>query len=182
MDNQTQGSPFENGVSGLLGLGTLKRPTTAAGFPASFDDGIYGQYYIRNPDATNFTFGMALKPSPVIPGNGSSLTIPPGAQSLADSNVGTIHWLQPDTSAYQQDKMQWTTVQSGVSSGYLAGNDQPDLTVQLDGWSAKIGNNNVASTGTILVNIDPYYSGIYMPFSQARLIREFLAVDAAACP
>ncbi|RPD59406.1 acid protease [Lentinus tigrinus ALCF2SS1-6] len=172
MDNQTQGSPFENGVSGLLGLGTLKKPTTAAGFPATFDDGIYGQYYIRNPEATNFTFGMALKPSPVIPGNGSSLTIPPGAKSLADSNVGTIHWLQPDTSAYQQDKMQWTTVQSGISSGYLTGNEQPDLTVKLDGWSAKIGSNNVANGDGILVNIDPYYSGIYMPGSQARLIHD----------
>ncbi|RDX51497.1 acid protease [Lentinus brumalis] len=172
MNSQTQGSPFENGVSGLLGLGPIKKPTTAAGFPATFDDGIYGQYYIRNPEATNFTFGMALKPSPVIPGNGSSLTIPPGSKSLADSDVGTIHWLQPDTSAYQEDKLQWTGVQSSVSGGYLSGNEQPEFTVQLDGWSAKIGSNNVGSSGGILVNVDPYYSGIYMPASQARLIHD----------
>ena len=102
---------------------------------------------------------------------GHAYTLPSGAQSLADSNVGTIHWLQPDTSAYQQDKMQWTTVQSGISSGYISGNDQPDLTVKLDGWSAKIGSNNVGTGGGILVNVDPYYSGIYMPGSQARLFR-----------
>ncbi|KAI8983226.1 acid protease [Trametes punicea] len=174
-DQQAAGSPFAQEISGLLGLGTLKNPTNAAGFSASFDDGIYGQYYIRNPDATNFTFGMDLKPSPVIPGNGSTLTIGPGAKSLADGSLGTLHWLQPDSSAYQTDKVQWRNVQDSVVSGYLANNTQPDMTVQLDGWIAQIGSNNVAESDPILVNVDPYYPGIYMPMQEARLIHDAIS-------
>ncbi|KAH9891257.1 acid protease [Cubamyces lactineus] len=173
--NQSKNSIFDKDISGLLGLGTLKNPTDAAGFSASFDDGIYGQYYIRNPDATNFTFGMDLKPSPVIPGNGSSLTIGPGAKSLGDSGVGTLHWLQPDSSAYQTDKVQWRPVQIGITTGYLANNTQPDLTVQLDGWSAAIGSNNVGVSQPILVNVDPYHPGIYMPMQEARLIHDAIS-------
>ncbi|KAI0369932.1 acid protease [Pilatotrama ljubarskyi] len=174
-DNQSQASPFEESISGLLGLGTLKKATNAAGFPASFDDGLYGQYYIRNPDATNFTFGLALKRTPVIPGNSSSLTIAPDSKSLADSDVGTVHWLQPDHSAYQADQVQWRSVQDSITSGYLANNTQPDLTVQLDGWTAKLGSNNVAVTDPILVNVDPYFPGIYMPMQQARLIHDAIS-------
>ncbi|KAH9855826.1 acid protease [Lenzites betulinus] len=172
MDGQTQGSPFEQSVSGLLGLGTLKKPTTAAGFSASFDDGLYGQYYIRNPDASNFTFGLDLKNSPVIPSNSSTLKIASGSSSLADSDAGTLHWLQPDESAYQTDQVQWRTAQDSITSGYLANNTQPDLTVELDGWTAKIGTNNVGVNDSILVNVDPYYSGLYLPEQQARLIHD----------
>ena len=171
MDTQTQGSPFQDGISGIIGLGTLKRPTDAANFSANFYDGLYGQYYIRNPEASNFTFGMALNSSPVIPSEGSSLAIAPGAESLADSEAGTVHWLQPDTSAFDESKVQWRTVTT-PPTGFLANNEQPDWTVSLDGWSAKIGNNNVGHGGGIFVNVDPYYSGIYMPGTQARLIRE----------
>ncbi|KAI0641149.1 acid protease [Trametes meyenii] len=174
MNSQSQGAPFEQSISGLLGLGTLKKPTNAAGFSASFDDGLYGQYYIRNPDASNFTFGLDLKPSPVIPGTGSSLTIGPNAKSLADSNVGTVHWLAPDQSVYQSDKVQWRQVQDSVTSGYLTNNTQPDLTVQLDKWSATVGNNQVGQSN-ILVNVDPYYPGIYMPMQQARLIHDAIS-------
>ncbi|KAI0638835.1 acid protease [Trametes polyzona] len=170
MDSQDQTSPFEQSVSGLLGLGTLKKPTTAAGFSAGFDDGLYGQYYLRNPDASNFTFGLDLKPSPVIPGNGSSLRIGPGAASLADSNVGTVHWLQPDQSVYKADQVQWRPAQDSITSGYLANNTQPDLTVQLDGWTAKVGSESASFQQPILVNVDPYYPGIYMPMQQAQLI------------
>lgn len=166
-------TPFGYGISGLVGLGTLKNPSNATGFSANFYDGIYGQYYIRNPEAANFTFGMALNPSPVIPGNSSTqLSLAAGASSLADQGAGTIHWLQPDPSAYDASQMIWRTVEGGVTSGYLTNNLQPDLTVQLDGWSAKIGNSSVATSGGILANIDPYYSGIYLPGPQALLIRK----------
>ncbi|KAI0762409.1 aspartic peptidase domain-containing protein [Fomes fomentarius] len=160
MDSQTDGSPFQNGISGVLGLGTLKKPSGAANFSANFDDGLYGQYYIRNPEASNFTFGLALKPSPVIPSNSSDLSIAPGSESLADTDAGTVHWLQPDDSAFEQDKVQWRT--------------QPDWTVSLDGWSATIGNNNVGQSGGILVNVDPYYSGLYLPGTAARLIHDVI--------
>ena len=174
MNNQTGASPFGDGISGLFGLGTLKQGSSASGFNATFDDSIYGQYYIRNPDASNFTFGMDLKPSPVIPGNGSTLSIQPGQQSIANgaTNVGTLHWLQPDQSAYQADQMQWVPVQSGVTSGYIANNEQPDFTVQLDGWSAAVGSNRI-TVGSIMANIDPYYSGIYMPGAEASSLRTF---------
>ncbi|KAL1940661.1 hypothetical protein VTO73DRAFT_8096 [Trametes versicolor] len=175
MDTQTQGSPFDQSISGLLGLGTLRKPTTAAGFSAGFDDGLYGQYYIRNPEASNFTFGLDLKPSPVIPGNGSSLKINPSQSSLADTNVGTVHWLQPDQSAYQADQVQWSVAQNTVTSGYLANNTQPDLTIQLDGWTSKIGSNAVGVQDPILVNVDPFYPGIYMPMQQARLIHDAIS-------
>ncbi|EJF58803.1 acid protease [Dichomitus squalens LYAD-421 SS1] len=175
MNNTSPGSPFQDGISGLLGLGTLKQPTTAAGFSASFDDGLYGQYYIRNPEAANFTFGMMLNPSPVIPGNSTDkLSIAPGAPSLADQDAGTIHWQQPDPSAYKASQVSWTTAQGGVTSGYIAGNQQPDLTVQLDGWSAKIGSNGLSSA-SFMANIDPYYSGIYLPGSEARLIYDAIS-------
>ena len=90
---------------------------------------------------------------------------------MGDQDAGTVHWLQPDPSAYDQNQVTWRTVQGGVTSGYIAGNQQPDLTVSLDGWSAKIGNNNVGS-GSFLANIDPYFSGIYLQGTQAQLIRE----------
>ena len=178
MDKHSGTTAFGHEISGLFGLGTLKQGSTSSGFNASFDDSIYGQYYIRNPEATssgyNFTFGMDLKPSPVIPGSGSALSIQPGQETLAqqEANVGTIHWLQPDTSAFQADKMQKVTVMTGITSGYLANNSQPDLTVPLDGWSVKVGNSN-AAVSNILANIDPYYSGIYMPATQARTLRMY---------
>ncbi len=172
-NTSTTATPFGYGISGLVGLGTLKNPSNATGFSANFDDGLYGQYYIRNPQAVNFTFGMALNPSPVIPGNSSTqLSIAAGASSLADQGAGTIHWLQPDPSAYDASQVTWSTVQGGVTTGYLSGNQQPDFTVQLNGWSAKIGNTNVANGAGILVNVDPYYSGLYLPGSQALLIRK----------
>ena len=55
-NTSTTATPFGYGVSGLVGLGTLKTPTNATGFNANFGDSIYGQDYIRNPDAANFTF------------------------------------------------------------------------------------------------------------------------------
>ena len=91
--------------------------------------------------------------------------------SSVNSDVGTINWLQTDTSAYEQDQTVWRTVQTNVTGGYLSGNEQPDLPVQLDAWSAKIGTDNVGGS-SIIVNLDPYYPGIYMPSSQARLIRK----------
>ncbi|KAM5542196.1 hypothetical protein V8D89_004069 [Ganoderma adspersum] len=170
-DTSTSATPFGNGISGLVGLGTLKTPTNATGFNANFNDSIYGQYYIRNPAAANFTFGMALNPSPVIPGNSSTqLSIAAGSSSLADQNGGTIHWLQPDPSSYNTNQVSWCTVEGNVSGGYITTNQQPDLTVQLNGWSAKAGNNNVANGANLLANIDPFYPGIYLPGSQALLI------------
>ncbi|KAI1790434.1 acid protease [Ganoderma leucocontextum] len=177
-DTSTTATPFVNGISGLVGLGTLKNPTNATGFSANFYDSLYGQYYIRNPEAVNFTFGMALSPSPVIPGNSSTqLSIAAGgsASSFADQGAGTIHWLQPDPSAYDASKVTWRTVEGSITSGYLPRNQQPDLTVQLNGWSAKIGNTNVGNGAGILVNLDPYYSGIYLPGSQALLIHDAIS-------
>ena len=169
----TSATPFGNGISGLIGLGTLKTPTNATGFNANFDDSIYGQYYIRNPAAANFTFGMMLNPSPVIPGNSSTqLSIAAGSSSLADQSGGTIHWLQPDPSSYDTNQVSWCTVQGNISGGYMASNQQPDLTVQLNGWSAKVGDNNVANSANLLANVDPFYPGIYLPRTEAILIRK----------
>ena len=176
MNSQSGATPFGNGISGIFGLGTLKQGSNASGFNATFDDSIYGQYYIRNPTAQssgyNFTFGMDLKPSPVIPGNGSSLTLRSDQQSLVDQNVGTFHWLQPDESVFQTDKMQTVPINTGITSGYLKNNEQPDLTVELDGWSVRSGNQ-ITSVANIMSNIDPYYSGIYMPNDKAQSYRAY---------
>ncbi|PIL30718.1 hypothetical protein GSI_06886 [Ganoderma sinense ZZ0214-1] len=175
-NTSTTATPFGYGVSGLVGLGTLKTPTNATGFNANFGDSIYGQYYIRNPDAVNFTFGMLLDPSPVIPGNSSTqLRIAAGTPSLEGSSGGTIHWLQPDSSSYDQNSLSWCNVQGGITGGYLSNNQQPDWTVQLNGWAATIGNNHVGNGATLLANIDPFYSGIYLPGSQALLIHDAIS-------
>ena len=61
---------------------------------------------------------------------------------------------------------------TGITSGYLKNNEQPDLTVELDGWSVRSGNQ-ITSVANIMSNIDPYFSGIYMPNDKAQSYRAY---------
>ncbi|OBZ80099.1 hypothetical protein A0H81_00186 [Grifola frondosa] len=159
-NNQGAGSIFGDGISGLVGLGTNKNlPASNYSYSAGFDDTIFGAWLIQHPDAPYFSYGMQIRPPAQIPSTSSSL-------SLASD---------PDSSAYVNDELIWLSTQDNVTSGFLSNSDQPDWTVELDGWSAKIGSDTVGNMAAMVTSVDPYYPDIYLPFSQAQLIHDAIA-------
>lgn len=138
---------------------------TTSNFSANFDDTIFGEWLNRNMDQDIFQFGMDLNPPVATP----TSTTGQAAVSPTSTNAGTLHWLQPDSSAYNTQKVAYKTVQSNSSVNY-AGGSQPDWSVALDGWSLAVGSDTVSSSEQMISAIDPYYTDIYFPTQQAQLI------------
>ncbi|OBZ79275.1 hypothetical protein A0H81_00178 [Grifola frondosa] len=168
-NDQGIGTLFGNGVSGMVGLGTNKNIQTpsSGSYSAGFNDTIFGGWLNRNPGATNFSYGMDIHPPAIIPSASSS-----GLASNVNlgSGGGTLHWLQPDNSAYVNDQVVWRSVESSAASS--SDSQQADWQVMLDGWSAKIGSSSAGNSASMLTNVDPFYPDIYMPLSQAQQIHD----------
>lgn len=158
-----------NGASGLFGLGTnlqssLQNENATSGI--GFQDSVYGQYYNRNPDRTNFTFGMMLLPTT------------PKTQSGA--SAGAIHWLQPDQQYYDTGSVSWKNVDTAAAgSGNSSLDTSQDWTVGLDGWTASAGNTHLSNSASVVAIVDPMYPNIYLPSTQAKLIRTSLPLCLA---
>ena len=107
---------------------------------------------------------------------GSPLNIPRGNTTQLTSPIatpagdpGTLHWLQPDTSAYDQSQVSW--VDAGASSGSPPLNSTGDWYMSLDGWVLNAGDNHVSNSRSVVATVDPMYSDLYLPHDQATLIR-----------
>lgn len=160
------------GASGIVGLGANLQQapsTTASAFQPTFSDSIYAQWLNDNPTALNFSFGMDLRP----PSNGPVQS--GGDVSLIDG--GNLDWLQPDPSKYQTNQVQWKPVSNAVTGGgantTLNSTVAQDWTVSLDGFVFVDGNNKVQNSQAVVGQVEPMYPNLYLPFSEASLIREF---------
>ena len=171
---QAANAQVGSGLSGLIGLGTNRggsASSNSSDFSADFYDSIMGQFFIRNPTAVNFTFGMALNTPLNAPrGSNASGTVPG-----AGSDAGILHWLQPDPSAYDANQVSWVTANNDAanSSPTVSNNStgSGDWFVGLDGWVMTSGNNHVSNTKSVVATVDPLYTDMYLPADQARLIR-----------
>lgn len=180
--NQQTDSPLEqdsnaqigNGLSGLIGIGTNRgSPGNSSGFSANFDDSIMGQFFIRNPDASNFTFGMMLNTPLTSPrGNNTSSSTP---VTGAGGAAGVMHWLQPDPSAYDASKLSWVTASTNASASIPTVNSNStgsgDWLVGLDGIIVNAGGQRISTSESIVATVDPLYSEMYLPTNEARVIR-----------
>jgi hypothetical protein len=133
---------FGPDTSGVFGLGTNINT-------GNFSDTVFGGFFSRNPTSSNFTFGMALNPP-----------------TVASNDGGALHWLAPDSSAYQ-GQISWTNV---VKSNSSSASIMSDWVVQMNGWTFTSGSNSSAITSNGSAVVDPYYPDIYLPQSQAQTI------------
>ncbi|EKM59995.1 uncharacterized protein PHACADRAFT_138388 [Phanerochaete carnosa HHB-10118-sp] len=157
-------------LSGLIGLGTNKNVTSTGNstiYQAQFEDSIFGQFLQGNPSMVNFTFGMRLgKPLNIPRGNGSANS----AVSTA-GDPGTLDWLQPDESAYDQSKLQVLSAGTPQAPAPFA-NASGDWYVSLDGWVLASGNDQVSNSKSVVATVDPLYTEMYLPQDQAQLIHD----------
>lgn len=150
------------GISGILGLGTNGGATDSSS-GLGFADSIYGQWLGRNPARSNFSFGMMLKPPTIEPKD--------------DAQAGTLHWTKPDSSFFHSDKVVFKSVvdaSSAPANQNSTGTPDTgkDWTVSLDGWIAAVDSTHLSNTGPVIAVIDPLYPNIYLPGSQAKIIRK----------
>jgi len=175
-NSQSAGSIFNNNLSGVLGLGTNRNAAASnpsgANFTAGFNDTIYGQWMNRNPAQDTFQYGMSLSPPITTPKN-TTLSEQPTVTPKSDA--GRLDWLQPDDSAYNKNSMAAVNVQSNSSANYSTSGGQPDFTVELDGWTFKSGGSEASNNDILVTTVDPYYTDIYFPLSQAQLLNELIA-------
>lgn len=175
---------FSSGISGIVGLGTNTRNNNAtdavsgALSSAGLQDSIYGQWFIRNPLQSNFSFGMALQGPTFTPKDTS------GASAPAPSSAGVIHWLQPDTSAYKTNQVVFKPVNNAASStsGAAANNNQPgngDWSLSFDGWSFSSGTLQIKNSQPVVGEVDALYNQIYMPMQAAKQINDAISGSQA---
>ncbi|TCD60281.1 hypothetical protein EIP91_010433 [Steccherinum ochraceum] len=168
--NQASGANIAGGVSGLVGLGTNRGvPPSSSNttFNPSFGDSIMGQWLGIHPTALNFSFGVALDTPVVTP---KPNTVPSSAIS-APSTAGTVHWLQPDDTAYDATTLAFAPVNSTQASLQASlATDPQDWVVTLDGWLFVSNGDSINHRQQIVANVDPLYQGIYIPLDQATLI------------
>ena len=161
-------------VSGIIGFGTNRVPSKPGEFCGSYEDSFIGQFFLQMPQLTNYTFGMALESPIIVPQQDSNATTGLSSASMIGSTAGILHLIQPDSSYYNADKISWTT--TNVSAGTNGSTVPPsDWTVVLDGWVASTKSNQVSSKGKIVANLDPLYTGMYVPQNQAAVIRKFFS-------
>ena len=170
---QASNAMIGTSLSGIIGLGSNRGSTASSGnssgYVANFYDSIAGQFFIRNPTAVNFTFGMMLNTPLSVPRGSNSSSAIKGAGDPA----GILHWLQPDPSAYDSSKVSWVDATSTATIPTVASNSTGagDWFVGLDGWVLNSGNNHVSNTNSVVGTVDPLYTDMYLPADQARLIR-----------
>ncbi|KAF5361606.1 hypothetical protein D9758_007378 [Tetrapyrgos nigripes] len=145
--NQTQ-SLLSNGVAGIIGLGTNARN-------GDFGTTVYSGWLANHPGVTNFTFGMALNP--------------PTPDSESDG--GVLHWLAPDTAAYEGDLIWREMTPFDPSTEGPSVSTQTDWFVKLDSWSFTSGGNSaLQNDGNLIAVIDPFESSLIFPRGAANMI------------
>lgn len=117
---------------------------------------------------------MALN-KPLNMARGNNTSTPPSDLGEA----GTLHWLQPNSDAYDQSQLVWKNVDNSVTGQLPVSSNSTsggDWFVGLDGWLVASGNNHITNTETVVATVDPLYSEMYLPQNEARLIRMFLHI------
>ena len=170
-------SLFSEVTSGLFGLGT-----NANGASGNFSDTVFGGFLARNPDQNNFTFGMDLKPAIFTSDNDTG-------------NGGVLHWLVPDSKAYDASQVTWTTASvsssqadvgtSNDTSGTTANSNptsnaqfilpETDWSIEIDGWEVEVSGsgNGAANDNTSQAIVEPFFPNIFFPDAAATLFCEF---------
>ncbi|THH28213.1 hypothetical protein EUX98_g5963 [Antrodiella citrinella] len=169
--NQASGANISDSVSGLVGLGTNRAVNASASnttYTPNFGDSIMGQWLSVNPTAQNFSFGVAMEKPIIMPKFASASASP---LASVPSSAGTVHWLQPDHSAYDPSTLAFAEVMNTTQAleGSMA-TDPQDWVVSLDGWVVIAGGDTINNRKQIAANVDPLYLGIYIPLDQATLI------------
>ncbi|KAI0796369.1 aspartic peptidase domain-containing protein [Irpex lacteus] len=163
------------GLSGMIGLGTAKQTTSSSNqsiYTPQFGDSPFGQWLAQHPAALNFSFGMALNP-PRDTQRGNDASI---AQVSGESDeAGVLHWLQPDSTAYDPSKLVWKTVDNSVSPQLPVSSNATsgaDWFVPMDGWVMVSGSDRLTHSQGFIATVDPLYSDMYLPADQAKLIHD----------
>lgn len=145
-------------------------------YQGTFLDSLPGQYLASFPEVDNFTLGIALE-KPVIPSYSNN------TDQLGDQPAGMLHLLGTDETQYITDNVSWVAANISASLGSTTSRTQSRITggdwaMVLDGWVFENEQNELKSGPSIIVDVDPLYSGIYLPQGQATLIRtsSFLAI------
>ena len=176
-----------NGISGILGLGIVSGNNTLVNsslYDATSEDTFIGQWLHQNPSAENFTFGLALDPPVMLPLPTSSSirgsVNDPTEEGVMGTSAGMLHLAQPNPSFFDSDSLVWiNTYDTKLPQSQNSTIPPSPWTVILDGWSLVTSYNSLKSPGEMSVDIDPIYTGLYIPFDQALLIRKLLRFDAA---
>jgi hypothetical protein len=148
MTNQSN-SVFSKHCSGIVGLGTNKQI-------GRFNDSLFGGFLNGNPSMSNFTVGMALKP----------LDNPQDGDDL-----GVVHWLGTDPSAYEEP----VTYKNVISSGNATNSSvlSSDWVVSMDDWVFTTNGKRVAgASGDSLTTMDPFFPNLYFPSNVVEPISE----------
>jgi hypothetical protein len=160
-------------LSGIIGLGTAKLTTSSTDksiYTPQFGDSPFGQWLSQNPTALNVSVGIALNP-PRSQSRGNTTII--GEPDEPD-DAGTLHMLQPDSSAYVASKLVWKTVDDSISPQLPISSNATsgaDWFINLDGWVATAGSIHLSNSQSFVATVDPLYSDMYLPASQAKTIR-----------
>ncbi|OCH88349.1 acid protease [Obba rivulosa] len=172
-NQQTNVSVIAGGISGVAGLGTNRQPTGSSGYTPAFNDSIFGAWLGRNPGMSNFSFGLQLNAPVVTPkdtASSPSSAAPSSTPIVTEKNTaGTMHWLKPDGSAYEQSSLASATVTSNSTVNPATGAPS-DWAVQLGGFVFNSGSDQINNNQELLTTIDPYYPEIYLPMEQATLL------------
>ncbi|KAJ3488501.1 hypothetical protein NLI96_g2777 [Meripilus lineatus] len=158
-------------ISGILGLGTNRGVSSNANatqiYKPTFLDSIPGQWLDANPTAANFTFGMTIKPplvKPQLVDSNASISLP------SNRSAGILHWLQTDTSFYQQDQLSYANVDTSLATSVVTTTGPQDWLFPLDGWLVTTARGSVGNQTQLIANVDILHQGIYIPLRDAELM------------
>jgi hypothetical protein len=147
-DVSPNATPFSDLTSGIIGLG-LTGPNL------SFEDTIFGGFFRRNPNATQFRYGM-------------SLMNPNAPESISQGGAGAIDWLAEDTTAFQGEPV-WSNVKAGTpASGGAALSGSSDMVIRIDGWSFESGPKSMSNSAGGDAVIETFIPDIYLPKAEAE--------------
>ena len=108
-------------------------------------------------------------------------------------NGGTLHWLQPDKSAYTGN-VSWVNPNVAATapdatfggSSSVSPNGQStvnvpesDWAVPMSGWTATVGSATIANSSSTSAVIEPWFPYIIFPYSQANLLCELVLIRFA---
>lgn len=170
-------------VSGIVGFGTNRQAAiAAAGTPnesyiPQYEDSFIGQFFHNWPEDANFIFGVQLNSPVVVPSpNGGVVPVASAASRtgngvLAGSDAGVVHLLWSDPGYYKTEGVAWVWVDPSATPTVENATVPPsDWAIVLDGWVASTQNTQLSSKGKIVADLDPLYTGIYIPQDQAEVI------------
>ena len=144
----------------------------------TYEDSIIGLFFHTWPADQNFIFVVELN-SPVVGPSPDGGVVPlagaaPANGVLAGASAGQLqlYWSLPDYNRSTAG-VAWVWVDPTPAPADANATVPPsDWAVVLDGWVASTSTNQLSSKGQIVADLDPLYTGMYIPQDQAEVIRE----------